>query len=388
MDTLRKVAVPVVVVALLLAAAVTMFGGEKRKTLVAHFPRVISVYEGSDVRVLGVSIGEVVEVRPSGTDVVVTMEYDADTRLPADAKAVVVSPSIVGDRFVQITPVHDGGEVLADHAELDLDRTAVPLELDEIYRSLDDLTVALGPTGANRQGALSDLLDTTAENFGGQGAAFNTTIRSFGRLSRTLDNNKEELFGSAARLEAFVRTLAENDQTVRDFNTSLSQVSDMLAGERQELQASLRNLSGALTQVSSFVQENRDVLGRNITGLNRVSKVLVKQRDALDEILGVAPLALNNLSLTYNPQAGTLDTRANIGELVHQIETDPATLLCGLTGQADRGGRVCDLIKEALPRGRLPQGPLPRSAALGGAGTAAPQTLTDPTLGGLVEVER
>ncbi len=376
MDGLRKLLVPAVIVALVIAAALTMFGGAKQKTLVAHFPRVISVYEGSDVRVLGVSVGTVTEVRPDGTDVVVTMEYDADTLLPADAKAAVISPSIVGDRFVQITPVYTGGDVLADNVELDAERTAVPLELDEIYGSIDTLTVALGPTGANRQGALSDLLDVTAENFGGQGAAFNTTIKNFGKLSKTLDNNKEELFGSAAQLEAFIKTLADNDRTVRDFNTSLSQVSTMLAGERQELQASLKNLAGALTEVSSFVEENRDILGRNIKGLNRVSKVLVKQRDALDEVLGTAPLALNNLALTYNPQAGTLDTRANIGELINQIETDPATLLCGLTGQADKSGKVCDLIKDALPR----------SAALGG-GVKGPQALSDPTLGGLVEVK-
>ncbi|WP_426242447.1 MCE family protein [Nocardioides sp. LHG3406-4] len=377
MDGLRKLLVPAVIGALVVAAALTMFGGEKHKTLVAHFPRVISVYEGSDVRVLGVSVGTVTEVRPSGTDVVVTMEYDADTKLSAGAKAAVISPSIVGDRFVQITPVYTGGEVLADGVELDVEHTAVPLELDQIYSSIDSLTVALGPTGANRQGALSDLLDTTAENFGGQGEAFNTTIENFGKLTKTLDDNKEELFGSTAQLGAFIKTLADNDQTVRDFNTSIAQVSDMLAGERQELKASLKNLAGALTQVSSFVQENREILGRNIKGLNRVSKVLVKQRDALDEVLRTAPLALNNLALTYNPQAGTLDTRANIGELINQISADPATLLCGLTGQADKSGRVCDLIKDALPR----------SAALGGVATRS-QPLTDPTLGGLVEVER
>ena len=277
--------------------------------------------------------------------------------------------------------------MLADAVVLDTDRTAVPLELDQIYSSIDDLTVALGPTGANRQGALSDLLDTTAANFGGQGQAFNTTIKNFGRLSRTLDNNKEELFGSTAQLQAFVETLAENDQTVRDFNTSMAQVSGMLAGERQELQASLRNLGEAMTQVSAFVEENRDILGRNIKGLNRVTKVLVKQRAALDEILRVAPLALNNLGLTYNPQAGTLDTRANVGELIHQIENDPVTLLCGLTGQADRSGRVCDLIKDVVPAKGLP-----RAGALGGStdrqDRARPQVLTDPTLGGLVEVQR
>ena len=99
--------------------------------------------------------------------------------------------------------------MLPDGAELDEDRTAVPLELDQIYSSVDDLTVALGPTGANKNGALSDLLESTARNFGGQGAKFHQTIEDFSKLSATLDDNKEELFGSAAELEGFISTLAE-----------------------------------------------------------------------------------------------------------------------------------------------------------------------------------
>ena len=115
--------------------------------------------------------------------------------------------------------------MIADGATLDIDRTAVPLELDQIYSSLDDLTVALGPTGANQNGALSDLLETTAKNFGGQGAQFHQTIENFSKLSATLDDNKDELFGSAAQLEGFISTLAKNDKTVRRFNQSLADVS-------------------------------------------------------------------------------------------------------------------------------------------------------------------
>ena len=55
---LKKLVVPAIVVALLVAAAFTFLGGEERKTLTAHFPRTISIYEGSDVKVLGVSVGE------------------------------------------------------------------------------------------------------------------------------------------------------------------------------------------------------------------------------------------------------------------------------------------------------------------------------------------
>ena len=288
---------------------------------------------------------------------------------------MIISPSIVGDRFVQLTPVYKGGAMLADGARLDESRTATPLELDEIYAGIDDLTVALGPQGANKDGSLSRLLDSAAENWGGQGARFHQTVEDVSKLTGTLEDNKAELFGAAADLEAFIQTLAKNDTTVRLFNQSLSQVSEMLADERGELSASLRNLAEAMTQVSSFVKENREGLGRNIQGLNRVAKILVKQRTALDEVLRVAPLALNNLGLTYNPQAGTLDTRANIGELLNQVQTDPATLLCGFVNQADRGGDVCRTIQQALPRaGALTKRP--------------PAEQVDPSLGGLVEVAR
>jgi phospholipid/cholesterol/gamma-HCH transport system substrate-binding protein len=371
----KRLVLPLVILALVVAAGLTMFrGGDDFKTLTAHFPRTISIYEGSQVKVLGVGIGNVDKVTPSGTDVVVEMHYDSSIELPADAKAVIVAPSIVGDRYVQITPVYEGGPKLADGATLQTEDTSVPLELDQIYSSLDDLNVALGPNGANRNGALSDLLDVTAQNFGGQGAQFHQTIEDFSALSQTLDENKDELFGSARELEGFINTLATNDQTVRQFNQSLSSVSDLLSGEKEELAAALHNLSVGLGDVATFVRENRDILGKNIQHINRVAKVLVKQRVALDETLKDAPVALNNLALTYNPQAGTLDTNANLGELVNQITSDPATLVCGFLSQTDKSGQLCNLASQVLKR-----------SAPFGTGSSYGQPF-DQSLGGLVEV--
>jgi len=374
MTTAKKLILPLAVLALVVAAGFTLFQSEDSKTLTAHFPRTISIYEGSEVKVLGVAVGNVDKVTPSGTDVVVEMHYDSTVNLPKDAKAVIVAPSIVGDRYVQITPVYDDGPKLADGATLQAEDTSVPLELDQIYSSLDELNVALGPNGANKNGALTDLLETTAQNFGGQGAQFHQTIQDFSRLSETLDDNKEALFGSARELEGFINTLATNDQTVRQFNQSLSDVSDLLSGEKEELAAALHNLSVGLGEVATFVKENRDILGKNITHINRVAKVLVKQRTALDETLRNAPVALNNLALTYNPQAGTLDTNANIGELVNQIETDPATLICGFLSQANNSGELCDLAGSVLNR-----------STPFGTGSSYGQPF-DQSLGGLVEV--
>ena len=383
MSVFRRFAAPLVIVSLLVAAALTFLGGEDRKMLTAQFPRTVSVYEGSDVRILGVPVGQVETVVPSGTEVVVTISYDADVQVPADASAVIIAPSIVGDRYIQLTPVYEEGDELAEGEILGVDRTSVPLELDDIYASLDRLNVALGPDGANKNGALTDLLEVTAENFGGQGAQFKQTIGDFSRLSETLDDNKDALFDSLAEVQSFVSTLAENDATVRQFNRSLADVSELLAGERDELAGSLANLSTALGEVNDFVKTNREVLGRDIKGLNRVAKVLVKQRANLDEVLGTAPLALNNLYLTYNPQAGTLDTNANIGNLESQLVNDPSLLLCTVVNSVDPTGGLCDVVQDTLPR------PVALDVLRGEpAGATAGPDPFDQTLGGLVEVNR
>jgi phospholipid/cholesterol/gamma-HCH transport system substrate-binding protein len=175
-----------------------------------------------------------------------------------------------------------------------------------------------------------------------------------------------------------VSTLAQNDSTVRAFNQSLSSVSTVLDGEKQELAGALKNLSVALGEVTTFVKDNKASLSRNIKGINRVAKVLVKQRAALEETLVTAPLALNNLALTYNPQAGTLDTNANLGNLETEIVSNPALVLCTFVEPNDPNGNLCDAIEQIIPR-----------AGVFTQGTGSSRgEIFDPTLGGLVEVAR
>jgi virulence factor Mce-like protein len=376
-----RIGVPLLVLVLAVVAAVVVFGGgSDQKKLTAMFPRTVSLYEGSDVRILGVPVGKVEKITPEGELVKVEMTYDGDVDVPDTAQAVIISPAIVGDRYVQLTPAFQKGDkALADDTVLDESRTAVPLELDEIYSSLNELNVALGPDGANSEGALTDLLEVTADNFGGQGEQFNSTITNFSRLTATLDDNKDELFGSARALSRFIETLAQNDGTVRAFNRSLGRVSTVLADEREELAAALRNLGIAVGEVGSFVRDNRDVLGKDIRGLNRVLKVLVRQRGALDEVLRIAPVALNNLALTYNPDAGTLDTNSNVSQFVENLEKNPKDVLCALISANDPNGQLCDRIQGL---------PLPRAAAMLGAGTGSAYGESDPSLGGLVEVSQ
>jgi phospholipid/cholesterol/gamma-HCH transport system substrate-binding protein len=370
------------VVAVVAALLVVFWPGSDKKYVTASFPRTVSLYEGSEVKILGVAVGKVETVEPTGTNVTVKFYYEGDQKVPADAKAAVISPSIVGDRFIQLTPAYSGGKQLENNAKLSEDRTATPLELDEIFGAINDLDKALGPDGANKPirggvGPLTRLLDSTARNFGGQGAEFNKTLKNLGALTKTLADNKDELFGTLAQVEKFTKTLADNDGTVRRFNDSLAGGADLLADERQELAAVLKNLSIAMVQLRGFVKENRGSLTRNIAGLNRVSKVLVKRRDVLDQTLRYAPAALNNLYLAGNQKNGTLDTRDNAGQILSTLQEDPAKALCTLVGpDVD-----CSVFDKALS---------PRAAPFGSHTQSKPRVPepVDRSLGGLVEVTR
>ncbi len=393
MKVFGKISPVVAIIAVLAIAAallVTFWPGSDKKTVTAEFPRTVSLYEGSDVKILGVPVGKVDTVTPSGTTVKVVFTYDAKYKVPANAKAAVISPSIVGDRFVQLTPAYTSGDVLADNAKLGVDRTATPLELDEIFGSINDLDIALGPDGANKAngngvGPLTRLLDSTARNFGGQGVQFNKTLKNLGAFTKTLADNKDALFGTLTQVENFTHTLAKNDGTVRKFNDSLASGANLLAGERQELAAVLKNLSIAMAQVRSFVRENRASLTSNISGLNKISKTLVKRRTALDQTLRYAPAALNNLFLSGNVKQGTLDTRDNVSELFTQLQASPAAVLCSFVKQAPGGTAGCSAIQQAL--GTKPLG---RARPFAGDPSAKPRVTEpiDPSLGGLVGVTR
>lgn len=329
----------IAVLALVVALVLVFLPRSGTRYVTADFPEAVSLYVGSDVKILGVPVGTVESVVPQGTTVRVRLSYDDKYKLPADVKAAVISPSIVGDRYVQFLPAYTGGPVLPDNATLGVKRTAVPLELDQIFGSLNTLNKALGPDGANAPGtdgtgALTRLLDSTARNFGGQGVQFNQTIKNLGKFTRTLADNKDELFGTAAEIEKFVNTLSRNDATVRQFNDQLQSGSSLLASDRQELAAALTNLSTALIKVRGFVHDNRDKLHTNIAGLARITDTIVKRRSELDETLRIAPAALNNLALAYDSNTGTLDTRDSVGELGSKLSSNPGTVLCSFLNEA------------------------------------------------------
>ncbi|MFC9682452.1 MCE family protein [Streptomyces sp. NPDC056948] len=336
----------------------------------AYFPRTIGIYPGSDVRVLGVRIGEVKKITPEGKRVRVELEYDSGRKVPADAQAAIINSSVVSDRYVQLLPVYRKGPALREGDVIPESRTAVPVELDRIFDSLHTTAEALGPDGADKDGALSRLLGVSADNLDGQGKNLNQTVEDLSEAVTTLSDGRTDLFGTVRNLQVFTAALAADDKSVRSFNTSLAKAAEQLAGERKDLAAALKSLGTALGDVSVFVQRNKKSLNSNVRGLSKVTKVLVTQRAALEELLEVAPTGMSNLNNAYNPGSGTLDTRNNADQA-----QDPASMLCSLlrtTG--DEGGKNPDCAELKKLFASLPE--VPRGPAVTGT--------VDRTLGGIL----
>jgi phospholipid/cholesterol/gamma-HCH transport system substrate-binding protein len=267
------------------------------------------------VRVDGIKIGTISSVKPEGDHVDVTMHYRSSIKIGANAYATVISTSLVSDRYVQLTPLVTSGKSLASGATIALDRTYVPVEIDDVYASLNKLSVALGPNGANKNGALSNLLAVASNDLSGNGAALGQTIDNVSKAAQTLADGREDLFGTVTNLENFVKALQASDANVRTFNTELAQVAGDLADERTSLATALNELTAALDSVAGFIQNNQAAIQKDVSGLVDISNILVKDKGALNETLAVAPVALANLVHTYNAGSGTLDQRSNLSSL-------------------------------------------------------------------------
>ncbi|HEY0454169.1 MCE family protein [Actinophytocola sp.] len=336
----RRIAAVVAVLALVTAGALWwVFGDDGARRITAYFSRAVGVYAGSDVQVLGVRVGAVESVTPRGERVEVVFTLDRDVKVAENTNAVVVAPSVVSDRYVQLTDLAKGGPQIADGAVIPESRTATPVELDELYASLDTLVSALGPNGANSKGALSELLDTGAANLRGNGQAFNDSVRNFAEAARTLSGSADDLFATVDELQKFTTMLAGNDRQVASVNTQLDQVWRTLAADRDELSTALSTLGTALADIQGFIKDNRAAIKSNVDKLARTTQLLVDNRASVAEALDVAPLAVTNVLQAFDPASRTLQGRTNLLEYLYGQRADLPPLPVPLSRGTVGGGR-------------------------------------------------
>lgn len=323
-SSLLRVGVVVVVIAVLAAATYLLLPGPKKNTVVAYFTSTTSIYPGDDVRVLGVKVGSIDAIVPEGDRSKVTMSFAADQPVPADAKALIVAQSLVSSRFIQLAPVYTTGPMMADDAVINEDRTAVPVEWDQIKEQLGQLATALGPNGANKDGAVGDLVNSAADALDGNGQTLHDTLTQLSQAIKTLSDGRVDLFATIRNLQVFVSALAASDEQIVAFGGRLASVSDVLARNSTNLGTALANLDVAVGEVERFVRENRDGLRASVQSLADVTGVLADKRPQLEQVLHSAPTALANFFNIYQPANNALTASLAISNF-----QNPINFICG-----------------------------------------------------------
>ena len=304
----------------------------KPTTITALFTTATAIYPGDQVRVAGVRVGSITGIEPQGTKAKVTLAVDRGVPIPADARAVIVAQNLVGARYVQLAPAFgaDGdtsGPTMRDGDVIDVDRTAVPVEWDEIKTQLMRLSTDLGPGTAASTSSVGRFIDSAADAMDGNGDKLRETIRQLTGLSRILADGSGNITDIIANLQTFVTVLRDSSTQIVQFQDRLATVSSVLDGSRSELDAALTNLSSAVDDVQRFVAGSRNQTAEQVERLADVVGNLSANQTALKNLLHVAPNAIGNSYNIYNP-----DIQSALGGFALANFSNPLQVVCAAIG--------------------------------------------------------
>jgi phospholipid/cholesterol/gamma-HCH transport system substrate-binding protein len=329
-----KVALAVVLALVLVGGLTTVVLNVSRigtSRIVAYFDNSNGIYTGDNVLILGVPVGKIEKIEPEPLRAKITFDVDDTYKVPADVKAVIVSPTLVTVRAIQLTPAYTGGPTMGSGAIIPQQRTAVPVEFDDLRQQLQKLTAALQPTQPGGQSTLGEFINTAADNLRGQGANIRDTLIKLSEAFSVLGDHSNDIFGTLKNLATLVSALQSSTDLLRHLNRNLASVTGLLSDDPDALANAAKDLNTAVGDVQSFVAENREPIGTASDKLTSISQALIGSLDDLKQTLHIAPTAFQNLTNIYHPAFGALT-----GDLAMNNFADPISFICGAIQAASR----------------------------------------------------
>ena len=277
-------------------------------TVVAYFPETNALYAGDKVVIMGIRVGAIDNIEPRGEKMKVTFHYSNKYKVPASAQAVILNPTLVASRSIQLEPPYKGGPVLPDNAVISEDRTQVPVEWDDLRNNITHIIDNLGPTRDQKKGPFGDVIESFADGLAGKGKQINNTLDSLSNALTTLDEGRGDFFAVLHSLALFVNALHRDDQQFVALNKDLSQFTDRLTGSDQAAANAIQQTDSLLSSAESFLAENREVLTHDVNNLGEATTAIMQPepRDGLETALHVLPNMAANVLAIYEPAHGSL----------------------------------------------------------------------------------
>ncbi|KQY08943.1 mammalian cell entry protein [Mycobacterium sp. Root135] len=303
----RVLPVTVAVVAVLGGASCSSSTGPSAAEYCATMPDSVGLYVGNPVTHLGYPIGEVSSITPSAQSVRVNFTIHGGQTIPADAKAVTRSTSILADRALELVGDYEKGEHLSPESCIALNRSLTPKTLSEVIGASTTFLDSINPAGSNNIAGLVNGLDEAARN---QGSNVNTLLNT---TSSAFDSPDQAI----ADMASVTRNLGQLVGTLNDVNPSTKQVFDNLASPvGGDLAETLLGSADAFEGIINLTLAAQDVereLGPQVQQLLDAMSVVIRKATPrapfYASLLNVTPRVINGLINLSNNHDFTLHYR-------------------------------------------------------------------------------
>ena len=312
------------------------------KSITAYFTTATAIYPGDEVRIAGVKVGTIDSIQPIGTQAKMTMHVDRGIPVAADAKAVIVAQNLVSARYVQLTPAYGSGPKMGDGAVIPIERTAVPVEWNEVKEQLMRLATELGPDKGMSTGSVGQFIDSAADALEGNGEKLRETLAQLSGVGRILAQGSGDIAETIASLQTFVTALRDSNEQIVQFQNRFATLTSVVNDSKSDLDAALKNLSEVVGETRRFIQGTRDKTAEQIQRLANVTQNLADHRLDLENVLHIAPHSVANAYNMFDPRTG-----AASGVFVLSNMANPVWFICGMVGAlenvtAPETGKLCE----------------------------------------------
>lgn len=296
-----------------------LIGGNDNLEVIAIFDDVVDLVPAASVRAGDVTIGSITDIELTDDNRArVTMSVIPDTGLPTDTEAVLNKTSLLGERFVDLRPVGDSGQ-LEDGQEIT--ETRELNDLEDLVLSGSDL---LAFVASDQLGAA---IETGAVAFGGRGGLIGQFVTSVNAFVGDYDEGQQDILRLIDSLDDLTAGLAPAAEANAEGITVLRQVSEALQREDDRLLDALDDLT-RLSVVGTRIARDQQVETDN--AVRRLRKVL-QQVNRIDG-------SLQGL-LTFGPRHNLHVPNGSVDDFA-QVWLD--FIVCGFNDEPDDPSRTCD----------------------------------------------
>jgi phospholipid/cholesterol/gamma-HCH transport system substrate-binding protein len=221
--------------------------GDNPMSVKVEFRDVLDLVPQSTVKVNDVNVGKVTDVELDGYTATVTLELAGGTDLPDNAIAEIRQTSLLGEKFVSLSPPVEGAssDRLASGDTIPLERSGRNPEVEEVL------------------GALSLVLN-------GGGVAQLKTIAS--EINLALEGREDSAKSVLTQVESLMTQLDDNRGDIVDAIDSINRLGQSARRQQGSIDAALAELPSALKSIDG----QREDLVKMLGALNRLGDVGVR----------------------------------------------------------------------------------------------------------------